>query len=103
MDVSNEYLNKRFNVGDYARIMQTTERTKEGISEMVCKLTNKYIKQDFGCDIYDAELNISWFKSKIIKVNTAEINPININELSALCNTFIYFRDKREIEGLIKK
>jgi len=102
VDISNEELNKRFNVGDYAQIMQTQDRTDEGIGVMICKLIKK-CATDFGCDVYEAELNISWFKPKIIKISAAEINPMDIDKIASLCNTLIYFRDKRKVSGLIKK
>lgn len=99
MDTGAAERNMMFLVGTYAVIMQTTEWEKEGLGAMVCILTEKMGKDEFGNDVYKAKVTMSNLEPREIEISTAEMNFITIEKLIHKCNThcYCYRRNERKI------
>ena len=94
MNVNNEDLNNRFKLFDYGKIMQTSSRSKEGTAQMVCRLFELLGKDEFGNDVYSAEILKSNLSPQIIKISTAEMNPATMYSVAWAYNTKLYFEGK---------
>ena len=92
MEMTSDKLNERFKVGDYASIMQTTDRTNEGTAGMICKLIRRLHTDEFMNDCYHADIECSNHKTRRITITTAEMNPVTMQSLAWGHNTHFYWR-----------